>query len=275
MLMKEKAAPRAVNEKKTKAAEAAKKKESVWLSYTKAEKQELETIAQGYRSFLTTCKTERESVVETVRQAEAAGYVELGTATRHGKKLPPGAKVYTVGMKKTVALFHLGEAPLSGGLSLLGAHIDSCRLDLKQNPLYEDGNLAFFDTHYYGGIKKYQWVAIPLALHGVIVKKDGTAVNVTIGEAEEDPVFCVTDLLIHLAQEQMAKKADKVVEGETLDIWVGSLPLPGEEKDAVKAGVLALLKEQYGMEEEDFHSAELSLVPAGKARELGIDRSRI
>ena len=275
MPTKKKDAESAVKAKIRKAAAGAGRKESVWLSYTKAEKKELETIAQGYRRFLTTCKTERESVIETIRQAEAAGYEELGKATRHGKKLRPGAKVYTVGMKKTVALFHLGQAPLSGGLSILGAHIDSCRLDLKQNPLYEDGNLAFFDTHYYGGIKKYQWVAIPLALHGVIVKKDGTTVNVTLGEREEDPVFCVTDLLIHLAQEQMAKKADKVVEGEILDILVGSLPLAGKDKDAVKAGVLSLLKEQYGMEEEDFQSAELSLVPAGKARELGFDRSLI
>lgn len=275
MPTKKKAAAKPAAKGNVKAAETPEGKKSVWLTYSPTEKKELEKLAKGYQAFLTACKTERESVTETIRQAEAAGYVELSRATRRGRKLRPGDKVYTVGMKKTIALFHIGSASLEQGLSILGAHIDSCRLDLKQNPLYEDGGLAFFDTHYYGGIKKYQWVALPLALHGVVVKKDGRVVEVKLGEGEDDPVFCVTDLLPHLAQEQMEKKAAKVVEGENLDVLVGSLPLAKKEKDAVKFGVLALLKEQYGISEDDFLSAELSLVPAGRAREMGFDRSLI
>ena len=275
MPTKKKAAAKPAAKGNVKAAETPEGKKSVWLTYSPTEKKELEKLAKGYQAFLTACKTERESVTETIRQAEAAGYVELSRATRRGRKLHPGDKVYTVGMKKTIALFHIGSASLEQGLSILGAHIDSCRLDLKQNPLYEDGGLAFFDTHYYGGIKKYQWVALPLALHGVVVKKDGRVVEVKLGEGEDDPVFCVTDLLPHLAQEQMEKKAAKVVEGENLDVLVGSLPLAKKEKDAVKFGVLALLKEQYGISEDDFLSAELSLVPAGRAREMGFDRSLI
>jgi aspartyl aminopeptidase len=178
-------------------------------------------------------------------------------------------------MKKSVVMFNIGSDPLENGMTILGAHIDSPRLDLKQNPLYEDGGLSYLDTHYYGGIKKYQWVTMPLAIHGVIVKKDGTVVNVVIGEKADDPVFCVTDLLIHLAQEQMTKKATEVITGESLDVLVGSLPLKDEEKDAVKANVLNILKKTYGIEENDFLSAELEVVPAGAARELGIDRSMI
>lgn len=253
----------------------AAEKKSVWLSYQPGEKQELEELATGYRNFLSDCKTERESVAETIRLAEAAGYVDLRQAKRGGRRLRTGDKVYTVGMKKTIALFHIGQAPMDQGLAILGAHVDTCRLDLKQNPLYEESGLAYFDTHYYGGIKKYQWVTLPLALHGVIVKKDGTTVQVNLGEAENDPVFCVTDLLVHLAQEQMEKKADKVVEGENLDVLIGSLPLPDKKKEPVKAGILALLANCYGIAEEDFQSAELSLVPAGRAREMGLDRSLI
>ncbi len=178
-------------------------------------------------------------------------------------------------MNKAVVLFHIGSGPLEQGMAILGAHIDTCRLDIKQNPLYEDGGLAYLDTHYYGGIKKYQWVTVPLAIHGVVAKKDGTVIDITIGEAEDDPVFCVTDLLIHLASEQMEKKAAKVIEGEALDLLVGSLPLAETEKDAVKAGVLQLLKDKYDLEEEDFLSAELEIVPAGKARDMGFDRSMI
>jgi aspartyl aminopeptidase len=192
-----------------------------------------------------------------------------------GRKLQAGDKVYAVCMKKSIVLFNIGSEPLEKGMAILGAHIDTCRLDLKQHPLYEDSGLAYLDTHYYGGIKKYQWVTLPLALHGVVVKKDGTVLDIVIGEKDEDPVFCVTDLLIHLSQEQMEKKIAKAIDGEKLDVLVGTLPLKEEEKDAVKAGVLQLLKEHYDLEEDDFLSAELTLVPAGKARDMGFDRSMI
>ncbi len=245
----------------------------VWNTYTTAEKKRAHALADDYRNFISKCKTERESVSETIRMAKAAGYIELSEAIRKKKKLKTGDKVYAVGMKKTVALFQIGERPCEDGLAILGAHIDTCKLDLKQNPLYEEGNMAYLDTHYYGGIKKYQWVALPLALHGVVVKKDGTTLDITVGEDEKDPVFCVTDLLIHLAQEQMEKKAAKVIEGEKLDILVGSLPLPDEDKNAVKSGVLAILNTKYGITNDDFVSAELTLVPAGCARAMGFDRS--
>ena len=254
---------------------AREEKASVWSSYTEADKEALEKLAAGYRDFLSTCKTERESVVEAVRQAKAAGYRDLCDVLQAGEKLKAGDKVYAVNMKKSIVLFQIGEDPLEKGLAILGAHIDTCRLDVKQNPLYEDGGLAYLDTHYYGGIKKYQWVTLPLALHGVVVKKDGTVVEIRIGEEEGDPVFCVTDLLIHLSQEQMKKNAAKVIEGEDLDILVGNYPLKDGEKESVKAGVLKLIEEQYGIEEEDFLSAELEIVPAGKARELGMDASMI
>ena len=245
----------------------------VWNTYTTAEKKKVYSLADDYRNFISDCKTERESVSEAVRMAKAVGYMELSEAVRKKKKWKPGDKIYAVGMKKTVALFQIGERPCEDGLAILGAHIDTCKLDLKQNPLYEDGNMAYLDTHYYGGIKKYQWVTLPLALHGVVVKKDGTTLNIAIGEEEKDPVFCVTDLLIHLAQEQMEKKAAKVIEGEKLDILVGSLPLPDEDKNAVKAGILAILGTKYGITKDDFISAELTLVPAGRARAMGFDRS--
>lgn len=252
-----------------------KKKELPWSTYSEAEKQALETLSKGYIEFLTKCKTERESVREIIRQAEAAGYEDLEKIVREGRALAPGAKVYQAYMKKAVALFHVGTEPLENGLAILGAHIDTCRLDVKQNPLYEDGGLGYLDTHYYGGIKKYQWVTLPLALHGVVVKKDGTALDIVIGEEASDPTFCVTDLLVHLSQEQLKKSADKVVEGEKLDVLVGTLPLFGEEKEAVQKNILHLLREKYGIEEEDFLSAELSFVPAGAAREMGFDRSMI
>ena len=251
------------------------KKDSLWSQYSDAEKQELEVLNKGYREFLTTCKTERESVKEAVKQAEAAGYRNLTDIIKSGEKLTAGAKVYAVNMEKAVVLFNLGTEPLEQGMNILGAHIDTCRLDVKQNPLYEDGGLAYLDTHYYGGIKKYQWVTIPLAMHGVVAKKDGSVVEICIGEDESDPVFCVTDLLIHLSQEQMKKNAAKVIEGESLDILVGNYPLKKEDKESVKDGVLQLIKDKYGLEEADFQSAELCLVPAGKARELGFDRSMI
>ena len=248
---------------------------NAWKSYTKKQLKELEKLNKNYRAFLDAGKTERECVIEIVKQAEDAGYVNLDKILAKKQSVKAGDKVYAVCMKKTIALFNIGTKPLEQGINILGAHIDSPRLDVKQNPLYENDDMAYLDTHYYGGIKKYQWVTLPLAIHGVVVKKDGSVVNIVIGEKEDDPVFCVTDLLIHLAGEQQEKKANKVIEGENLDILFGSLPLKNEEKEGVKKGVLKLLKEQYGMEEEDFLSAELEVVPAGKAREAGIDRSMI
>ena len=251
------------------------KKTSLWNQYTEAEKAELEELNAGYREFLTNCKTERESVKEAVKQAEAAGYRNLAAVIKNGETLTAGDKVYAINMEKALVLFNIGTEPLEQGMNILGAHIDTCRLDVKQNPLYEEGGLAYLDTHYYGGIKKYQWVTLPLALHGVVAKKDGTVVEICIGEEDNDPVFCVTDLLIHLSQEQMKKNAAKVIEGESLDILVGNYPLKKDDKESVKDGVLQLIKDKYDIEEDDFQSAELTLVPAGKARELGFDRSMI
>lgn len=249
------------------------KKASVWSKYSQEDKAALEQINAGYREFLSNCKTERESVQEIVKQAEAAGYRNLEDVIKNKEKLAAGAKVYAVNMKKAVVLFNIGTEPLENGMNILGAHIDTCRLDVKQNPLYEDGGLAYLDTHYYGGIKKYQWVTLPLAMHGVVVKKDGSVVEICLGEAENDPVFCVTDLLIHLSQEQLKKGGAKVIEGEDLDILVGNYPLKKDDKESVKAGVLKLIKDKYDIDEADLQSAELALVPAGKARELGFDRS--
>ena len=239
---------------------------NAWLSYTEAEEKELEQVAKAYRNFLNVGKTERECVTQIIREARAAGYESLEEKTAKGEKLKAGDKVYTVGMKKIIALFHIGQDDISEGMNILGAHIDSPRIDVKQNPLYENEELAYLDTHYYGGIKKYQWVAQPLALHGVIVKKNGETVKVSIGEDENDPVFVITDLLVHLAQEQLEKKASQVIEGEKLDLLIGNRPiekaddLKKEEKDAVKQNVLNILKEMYGIDEEDFYSAELEIV---------------
>lgn len=251
------------------------KTKEIWNAYSAGEKKKLEKLCNDYKDFLSTCKTERESVEEAVRLAELAGYRRLEDVIAKGDKLSAGAKVYAVCMNKAVALFNIGKASMEKGMAILGAHIDTCRLDVKQRPLYEDGGMAYLDTHYYGGIKKYQWVTVPLALHGVVVRKDGQVLNISIGEAEDDPVFCVTDLLIHLSKDQLEKKGATVIEGEKLDILFGSYPAEGNEKDAIKAGVLELLKDKYSIEEDDFVSAELSLVPAGKARDLGIDRSMI
>ncbi len=248
---------------------------NAWKDYTKKELKEMEKLCEDYRHFLDDGKTERECVSQSVRIAEQAGYRNLADVIEEGGKLTAGDKVYSVNMNKSIALFQIGRQPLEKGMAILGAHIDSPRMDIKQNPLYEDTELAFLDTHYYGGIKKYQWVTLPLAIHGVIVKKDGEVVPVCVGEDEKDPVFCVTDLLIHLSQERMSKKATEVIEGEALDILVGSQPLKGEEKDAVAKNILSILKEKYDMEEEDFLSTELEVVPAGKARESGFDTSMI
>lgn len=250
-------------------------RKNAWNTYGKREISELEELNSNYIDFLSDCKTERECVKETVRQAREKGYKSLEEVIEKGQPLKQGDKVYAVCMNKTVALFNIGKIPMEQGMNILGAHIDSPRMDIKQNPLYESNNMAYLDTHYYGGIKKYQWVTLPLAIHGVVVKKDGTKVEVNIGEKDTDPVFCVTDLLIHLAGQQMEKNAAKVIEGENLDILVGSIPLEDKEKDAVKEGVLGILKNTYEMEEEDFMSAELEVVPAGRAREMGFDRSMI
>lgn len=248
---------------------------NAWKTYSKKDLKELETLNKGYIDFLSYGKTERLCVKRTIEMAEAAGYVNLEKKIGKKKKLKAGDKVYAVCMNKTVVMFQIGKQPLEQGMNILGAHIDSPRLDVKQNPLYEDTDLAYLDTHYYGGIKKYQWVTIPLALYGVVVKKDGSVVEIAIGDKDEDPVFCVTDLLIHLAGEQQEKKASKVIEAENLDLLFGSMPLLKEDKEGVKKGVLALLKKQYDIEEEDFLSAELEIVPSGRAREAGIDRSMI
>ena len=250
-------------------------RKNAWKEYDKKDTKELEALCKEYRKFLNHGKTERECVKYIVELAKEAGYQNLDDVKKEGKKLKAGDKVYAVNMKKAIALFQIGSAPIVEGMNILGAHIDSPRMDVKQNPLYEDTDFAYLDTHYYGGIKKYQWVTLPLAIHGVVAKKDGEIIDVVIGEDDKDPIFCVTDLLIHLAGEQMDKKAAKVVEGEQLDILVGSQPLPDEEKEPVKKMVLSILKKKYDMEEEDFLSAELEIVPAGKAREAGLDASMI
>ena len=251
---------------------------NAWKIYTADQLKELDQINSRYKVCLDEGKTERECIRLTVKEIEKQGYRNLNDIKG---SLKTGDKVYAVCMGKSIAMFRIGKEPLENGMNILGAHIDSPRIDVKQNPLYENEELAYLDTHYYGGIKKYQWVTLPLALHGVIVKTDGTVQEVSIGEKEEDPVFVVTDLLIHLAGKQMEKKASVVIEGEKLDLLIGSRPLEKEErldeseKEAVKANVMRILTDYYDMEEEDFLSAELEIVPAGKARDCGIDRSMI
>lgn len=251
---------------------------NAWKTYTQEQLKELDQINDRYKVCLDEGKTERECIRLTVKEIEKQGYRNLNDIKG---SLKTGDKVYAVCMGKSIAMFRIGKEPLENGMNILGAHIDSPRIDVKQNPLYENEELAYLDTHYYGGIKKYQWVTLPLALHGVIVKTDGTVQEVSIGEKEEDPVFVVTDLLIHLAGKQMEKKASVVIEGEKLDLLIGSRPLEKEErldeseKEAVKANVMRILTDYYDMEEEDFLSAELEIVPAGKARDCGIDRSMI
>ncbi len=240
-----------------------------------------EQTNEKYKSCLDAGKTERECIRLTVSMIEEKGYKSLDEVKKSNAGLKPGDKVYAVCMDKSITIFNIGEQPLENGMNILGAHIDSPRIDVKQNPLYENEELAYLDTHYYGGIKKYQWVTLPLALHGVIAKKDGTIVEVNIGEKDDDPVFVITDLLVHLASKQLEKKANVVIEGEKLDLLFGSRPieqnddLDKEEKEAVKANIMKLLQEYYNMEEEDFVSAELEIVPAGRARDCGLDRSMI
>lgn len=281
---------------------------NVWTTYSQAQLKACDKFAEDYKKFLDNSKTEREAVESIVNEVEAAGYRELNTLIGKKTKLKKGDKVYSVWMNKSIIIFRMGSEPMEAGLNILGAHIDSPRLDVKQNPLYEEGGYAYLDTHYYGGIKKYLYVTIPLAIHGVVIKKDGTIVQLSVGEDEDDPVFFISDLLIHLSSEQMNKKASSVVEGEALDLVIGNRPFVIESSDekekktstkysageqyainlekeekkesaklsgAVRRGIIAILNDLYGIEEDDFLSAELEIVPAGKARDAGFDRSMI
>ena len=244
---------------------------NAWKKYNEEQLKQVMSFNEEYKSYISIGKTERACVTESVRLAEAAGFKPLNSYNN----LKTGDKVYVTNKGKNVAVFVMGEKPVEAGLRVLGAHIDSPRLDVKQNPLYENKGFALLDTHYYGGIKKYQWVTIPLAIHGVVCKKDGSIINVVIGEDASDPVVGISDLLIHLSGDQMQKPAAKVIEGEDLDVTMGSMPLQDEEKDAVKANIMKMLKEKYDFEEEDFLSAELEIVPAGPARDYGLDRSMV
>ena len=285
------------------------KRTNVWTKYNAKQLKELEKFTDGYKTFLDNAKTEREAIDCIVNEIESQGYRELNTLIGTKTKLKKGDKVYSVWMNKSIVMFQIGSEPMENGMNILGAHIDSPRMDVKQNPLYEDTNIAYLDTHYYGGIKKYLYVTIPLSIHGVVVKKDGTTVQLNVGEDEDDPVFFISDLLIHLSGDLMSKKAATVVEGEALDLVVGSRPFviesdekkkadkknnkltegqqyaaayeklekeeSGKVSGAVKRGVLGILNDLYGIEEDDFLSAELEIVPAGKARDAGFDRSMI
>lgn len=245
--------------------------QNAWKKYNNESMKDLMAFNEEYKHYISVGKTERACVDESVRLAKEAGFKPLEAYN----ELKPGDKVYVTNKGKNVALFVMGQKPVEAGLRVLGAHIDSPRLDVKQNPLYENKGFALLDTHYYGGIKKYQWVTIPLAIYGVVCKKDGSIINVVIGEDANDPVVGISDLLIHLSADQMQKPAAKVIEGEDLDVTMGSMPLQDEEKDAVKANVMKLLKEKYDFDEEDFLSAELEIVPAGPARDYGLDRSMV
>lgn len=246
-----------------------------WTNYNKKELGEIDRLSKNYIDFISENKTEREATSALISLAEKNGYRNLDEIIKNGEKLEQGSKIYAVNMKKAIVMLNIGKDITRDGLNILGAHLDSPRLDTKQNPLYEKDEFAYLNTQYYGGIKKYQWVTIPLSIHGVIIKKDGSLVKVSIGENDDDPVLFISDLLIHLAQEQMKKPANEVIEGENLDIVVGTQPLNGEEKEAVKANILKLLKEKYGVDEDDLWSSELEIVPAGRAREAGLDRSLI
>lgn len=248
-----------------------KKNHNLWNFYTEDQLSGLEKFNIDYRIFLDACKTERECTEEIIRRARAQGYLALSETD----KIKSGDKLYAEWMGKAVVLFHIGKAPLEEGINILGAHIDSPRMDVKQMPLYEDSGFAYFDTHYYGMIKKYQWVTIPLAIHGIVVKKDGSKQKIIIGEDKNDPVFAVTDLLPHLGMDQMEKKASVLIEGENLDILIGSRPINGQEKETVAGRIEELIRDSYRIEKDDLMSAELEVVPAGCARECGLDRSMI
>lgn len=268
-------------------------RKNIWEKYQGQKREEVFAFSEKYRQFISGCKTERECTEKFVHMAKNAGFSDMQEIIKAGESLKPGDKVYAVNMGKSMAMYVIGRQPMEGGMNILGAHIDSPRLDLKQNPLYEDTEMAMLDTHYYGGVKKYQWVTLPLALHGVFVKKDGTVIPVSIGDKPGDPVFGISDLLIHLAGEQMEKKAGKVIEGENLDILIGSIPSYDKQdknqdknsqdkeekdvqiKDRVKANILQILADEYQIEEEDFVSAEIEAVPAGEAKDYGFDRSMI
>ena len=250
-------------------------KNNAWLKYDSTERKEIFDFCEGYKGYLSVGKTERECILEAIRLAEEKGYRNLDDIIKNNEEIKAGDKVYANNKDKTLALYLIGNDSIENGMRIIGSHVDSPRIDLKQNPLYEDGNLALMDTHYYGGVKKYQWVTLPLALHGVVVKKDGTKINVVIGEDDNDPVLGISDLLVHLSGEQLQKKANEVIAGEDLNVLVGNIPLEGKEKDAVKENILALLKDKYDFEEEDFISAEFEVVPAGKARDLGLDKSMV
>ena len=243
---------------------------NTWEKY-KDNLNEVMEYNEGYKDYISKNKTERACVKDSISLAKEKGFKPLDSF----ETLKPGDKVYVNNRDKNIALFVIGNKPLTEGMRILGAHIDSPRMDLKQNPLYESEGFVLADTHYYGGVKKYQWVTIPLSLYGVVAKKDGTVVDVVIGEDDNDPVVGISDLLIHLAADQLDKKAAKVIEGENLDVTLGNMPLVGEEKDAVKANILKLLKDKYDIEEEDFVSAEIEVVPSGKARDYGLDRSMV
>ena len=254
------------------------KKESAWKKYNEEDLEKLNNICNDYKRFLTVSKTEREATKEIIRRAEEKGYKNLEDYIKNNVEIRPGDKIYVNNKGKAVALFHIGEKPITEGMNILGAHIDSPRIDLKANPIYESDGFVYFDTHYYGGIKKYHWVTLPLALHGVVVKKDGQKIEICIGEEESDPVVGITDLLPHLAAEQMKKEGSKLIEGEDLDILIGNKPkivTDKDEKEEVKNNILTLLKEKYNIEEEDFLSAEIEAVPAGAARDFGLDKSMI
>lgn len=250
-------------------------KEIAWNKYSEEELKKVMDLSEDYMDFLSKGKTERRCVELAIELAEKAGYRNIADVIKNHETLHAQDRVYVNMMHKSIALMQIGNEPIENGMNILGAHIDSPRLDLKQNPLYEDGGIAYFDTHYYGGVKKYQWVTLPLAIYGVVCLKDGSTVDIAIGDKAEDPVFVISDLLVHLSGDQMAKKAGEVVLGEDLNVTLGSIPLKDEEKDAVKANIAKLLKEQYGIEEEDFVSAELEVVPAGRARSCGLDRSMV
>ena len=246
-------------------------RKNAWKKYDAAKEKEVMKFAEGYKEFLSNSKTERLAAREAVKRLEEHGYVNASQVN----SLNPGDKVYFVNKNKNVCAFVIGSRPIKEGLRILGAHIDSPRIDFKEHPLYEKSEFAYADTHYYGGIKKYQWVTIPLALHGVICKKDGSTVEVNIGESDKDPIVGISDLLVHLAADQMQKPGAKVIEGEALDVTLGSKPLKGKEGSAVKANVLKILEKKYGIEEEDLLSAEIEVVPAGKARDYGLDSSMV
>ena len=256
-------------------------KKNAWKKYKEEDLKKLNDLCDDYKRFLTVAKTERESANEIIKRAEEKGYQDLEKYISEGRRILPGDKIYVNNKGKAVALFNIGKEPITNGMNILGANIDSPRIDLKANPLYESEGFAYFDTHYYGGLKKYQWVTLPLALHGVVVKKDGTKIDINIGEKEDDPVFGITDLLPHLAGEQMKKESAKLIEGENLDIIIGNKPLSNnseeknDEKEEIKTNILNILKEQYDITEDDFLSAEIEAVPAGKARDFGLDRSMI